>query len=316
MEVQGINLDTLGEMKEEYQYPAIVEGRVAHIDGDFVAYECSYDETISWEAIVKKARSRVEHIRKLCAASSYRIHLTANGSTKGGRYEQAMLREYQATRKSDKPTRLEQTREYMRDEMKAMYWLDREADDGMAQANYMAAQFNSPHLSVIYSRDKDLKMVPGYHLDADTNEVVLHDSVGEVHLKAMKSSKKVVGTGPLFFFAQMLMGDQADNIGGLPGIYGVPTVKPGTKCGPVATYNLISSTVEGCPRHRVLLECFRRVATLYRNYGETVGFKHWRDGTDLHWKDAFYSEARLLWMRRNTDKDDVVKWLTELTNAA
>lgn len=306
-EVNGIDLNELGMMTEEIAYPATVPGRTAHIDGDFIAYECTYNNDWLWEQMVEKMNNKIEFLRKITGSERVRIHLTAGGSTKGGRYEQARLKEYQATRKSEKPLQLERMRKFMRDAYKAMYWETQEADDGMAQANFMAIQNGMGHLSVIVSRDKDLLMCPGLHLNWSTNEVVWHDDLGHVELKQMKSSKKVVGSGGLFFFAQMLMGDTADNIGGLPRVYGAGTnTKGGQKCGPVMAYELLKEV-------KTLKEALVLVAGLYRAYGEHAGFAYWKDGQPVHWKDAFYSEARLLWMRRHQNRpDDVLNWFKEL----
>lgn len=310
MIVQGVDLDTIGPMTAEYHYPAIVPGRAVHIDGDFIAYEVSYDDDIPPEVMRKNCAKRLEHIRKASGAEKMQVHLTASGSTKGGRYDQARLKEYQATRKRDKPVELENMRKYMRDVHNALYWTDREADDGMAQANYNAIKFKNPGMSVIASRDKDLRMVPGLHFDFESGIVEEYSAIGGLYLIEKAKSKKLTGTGWMFFLAQMLMGDQADNISGLPAIYGHSDYKDGTKCGPVATFNILHGS------NRSFKDSLRLVINLYKAYGEKKGFVNWRDGKPITWAEAFMSEAQLLWMRRSTNPLDVRVWMQEVLSAA
>lgn len=304
MEVQGINLDALGEHEVACPYPPEVKGRMAHLDGDFIAYQCSYDDSLSFDTMANKARTAITHLRRMCGAEFVRLHLTANSSTKGGRYDAALLKEYQATRKREKPAQLENMRRFMRDHFGAVYWTDQEADDGMAQANALAHQYGKPELSVIYSKDKDLSMALGWRLNPDTFDLEYIDRPGSLRLTEGKT-KKLVGTGPAFFWAQMLMGDQADNIGGLPAIYGMSDYKDGMKCGPVAAYSLLEDRVTE-------YDMLDTVARLYKNYGDAVGFKNWRDGSPLTWKQAFWSEATLLWMRRKKAARDVQHYIFEV----
>ena len=90
---------------------------------------------------------------------------------------------------------------------------DYEADDGMAMAQM--AEFPHPHTplyasTVICSRDKDLKMVPGLHYSwASGKQKELAQFI-------------TVDEGLKWFFTQLLMGDPTDNI---PGLYMVGKVK-------------------------------------------------------------------------------------------
>ena len=288
----GIDLDTLVEDGIQSSVPGVA-GRVAHIDGDFIAYQVSFNEERTWEELVHNLEVAVETQRILCGAERVLLHLTANSSTKGGRFEQARLKPYQETRKKEKPSRLEDVRKYMRDNMQAMYWKDREADDGMALYQTSAIAKGERHLSVIVSADKDLRMVQGLHLCPDTHDIVDVCGYGSLFLKEMKSGKKLLGWGNAFFWAQMLMGDSADNISGLPKYVTLTEdgdMDKAKACGPVMAYNLL----DGCKDSH---EACERVIEVYARYGDTIGFIDYRNKAELSWREALKSEARLLWMR-------------------
>lgn len=108
-----------------------------------------------------------------------------------------------------------------------------EADDVMAMTQVFANE--NPDLktaTIICSRDKDLRQVPGWYFSWETNRTpsfgpIYVDSIGRL----WKNSKgKVLGTGWKWFFYQLLVGDSVDNIAGCKGI------------GPVAAY----SELEDC----------------------------------------------------------------------
>lgn len=329
MQVNGIELSELIDDKIDKFVP-VVSGRVAHIDADFIAYQVAYKEDHTWEEMIHNLEVSIETQKNLCGAEYAVLHLTASGSTKAGRYSAALLREYQATRQDKvKPPKLEDVRRYMRDEMRARYWRDREADDGMAQANVEAIREGRRLLSVICSADKDLRMVPGLHLDPKSLCIVDTDAFGSIWLDDSGSSKKVLGWGTKFFWAQMLMGDTADNISGLPAVcppalnFFKPTTqtiqwhqqaeagcekskqkllarKPAS-CGPVMTADILY----GCHNDK---ECFRMVWDLYKLYGEHVGFVSYK-GEPITPKQAFLSEGKLLWMQREHGINDFINFL-------
>lgn len=331
MEVNGIDVSELVDESVQKFIPTVA-GRIAHIDADFIAYQVAYKTDHTLEEMIHNLEVNVETQKNLCGAEHYVLHLTASGSTKSGRYAVASLKEYQAQRADkQKPEMLEAIRVYMRDNMNARYWKDREADDGMAQENYLAVKKGISHLSVIVSADKDLRMVPGWHLDPETYCLKNVEGFGELSI-IEKSSKKLIGWGHKFFWAQMLMGDTADNISGLPAVCPpvLNIVKPTTKtlmdeqkaaggcpkaaarlaerkpaqCGPMMAYDLLNS----CKSNK---EAFKVVYGLYKLYHEQVGFKHWKTCEPISLKRAFLSEGILLWMQRVHDPKDFLNFLKE-----
>lgn len=332
----GTDLSSIkGHAEVQQDYPATVPGRVLHIDGDFLAYQVSADDEKSIEDMMHNYDVAVENLRLLSGAEKVVPHLTASDGNKGNRFNIAIQREYQGNRKNkERPKHLAFIKEWMEKDRGAVSHFDQEADDGLAQANVAAVLAGTPELSVLVSKDKDLQMVPGFHLDWEHGELEEVSGFGHIELDRSKSSPKIVGKGYIYFFCQMLTGDSADNIQGLPTLPGSvlnavkPTAetlkaldvlksdasagkkakaqavldsrKPGP-CGPVVAYEVMSR-VKDCKT------AFELIKRLYKKHGETVGFKHWETGKDVPWNEVLVSEAKLLWMRHTKNENDVVNF--------
>lgn len=355
----GVVPGELGTHHTGPDYPKPVQGRVVHIDADFMAYQVAAEskEELSGEKPRKSlddmfhnARVAAEHIMRLAGATSYVCHTTPSGSDKGGRPSQAVQQEYQANRAGrEKPEFLDDVRRFIGRELNGRPHLDQEADDGMAQALYEAEDRN---LVVIASKDKDLRMVPGLHLDTWTGEIhdAEPDSYGSIWIDDSKSAKKLVGLGPAFFWAQVLMGDSADHIKGLPAIPGHHVAR----ITPTKAYNDAVHAIEvlgTVPRvgetkaitnqrkrsldvinafHAKTKKCgpvaayqlldgvdnhkdaFHLVKSLFVDLGEAGHeFLHWRTGEPVTPTQALLGDMQLLWMRRRKDPNDVVHWIKE-----
>lgn len=347
MEINGINLDGLAHEAEKIVLPDPVPGRVVHIDADFLAYQCSAEradgsDQKSIEDMKHNAGLAVNTLKLLAGATDLHLHLTPSASDKGGRNGLAIQKEYQGNRKDKpKPRYLHLMRDWLAASYPSTQHLHCEADDGMSSSQYRALADGAGHLSIIASKDKDLNMVPGLHLGWDTGEILEADTFGDVYLRVRPSGTKVLdGYGQKFFWAQMLAGDTADNIQGLPKLAGYylneysPTVKisaaklivdqhgwdhplsikaskllrdrPAGLCGPV----LVETILRTVSSHK---QAFVLVRDMYKRHGEVFGFKHWETGEPVSWQQVFVSEAKLLWMRRNPhDPNDVLNWLKEI----
>lgn len=349
--INGIQLDLSALEHEGVSYPNEIKGRVVQIDADFLAYQVSYEkegEHKTADDMRHNASVAVEHIRRMAAAEHVHLHLTPSESDKGGRYKQALLKKYQDNRTGrEKPRMLHVMRDHLATVFPATQWVTCEADDGMSMAQYAAISEGNEDLCIIASKDKDLCMVPGWHMDWDTGELIHVDEFGWVNLKEKRSSsgvvsKKLVGYGQKFFWAQMLIGDTADNISGIPAIPGAimnrikPTAvtmkadkvieanvsgerptdkalttarkvlserKPG-KCGPATAILLLDLMRDN-------KQAFHAVRGVYEMYGNQIGFKCY-NGNDIPFGKAFMSEAQLLWMRRKNSPTDVLDWLGEI----
>lgn len=333
----GTNLGALkGHGSDTRDYPELVKGRVLNIDGDFLAYQVSADNEKPVSEMMHNHDVAVETLRLLAGAERAVSHLTASNGDKGKRYELAIQREYQANRKDkEKPVNLGLIKDWMVTNRGAINHITQEADDGLAQANVSAIEKGKAHLSVLVSKDKDLQMVPGYHLNWELGGLEYVDGFGYIDLDRSKSSPKIVGKGTAYFFCQLLTGDSADNIAGLPTIPGSvlnavsPTApitkatgvlldpastdkartkaqatldaRPAGKCGAVTAYAVMSKIKNN-------QTAFKLVKELYKRHGETVGFTHWRTGESVEWNKVLFSEAQLLWMRHKPDERDVINF--------
>ncbi len=296
-------------------------GRVLQVDADFIAYQTAYEaagEVKSLQQVQDACMLLLQNYMDALGAESCNVHVTPKESTKGGRAVSAVLKPYQGNRKDrTAPRWLDDARKFLGTldcadssgrAMRGFAWLDREADDGIA---YMHCAVKDPDCSVVVSGDKDLRMLPGLYCNP-LRSLSMQRISAEGGF-ALDEKKKLTGTGMWWFICQMLTGDTADNISGLPAACGdwatVVTGKPGGKSrpvGPVAAYALLTHLKERWEQHR---ECpLRGVLQMYRTYGDTHGFTQYDTGEPVSAEVAFVSECRLLWMRRDTaaDKND---WL-------
>ena len=180
----------------------------------------------------------------------------------------------------------------------------------------------------------------------------LDEETGEKVERVIKASttKKMRGVGGLWFFAQLLRGDTADNISGLPKFSGklMNAIKP-TKgvvaalevikdpkskpekvlkafktlkerkagaCGDVSVYEYLKDC-------KTLKEAYYAVLAAYIGYDETNVIDVLEDGTEvtgfmgyegekISMIDAFESECRLLYMRHNLDSEDFRLFLNDI----
>lgn len=341
MIVNGIDVSGLTHSARPLDFPDEVKGRVVSIDADFLAYMASFqreDDPKSWEDMKHNCEELVNTIKSLAGAEKIHCHLTPASSNKGYRNAIAQLKEYQANRDGkSKPEYLHVMREWIAQRWPSTQHQNCEADDGMSEMQYRAIAEGNKHLHIIATKDKDLDMVPGLHVDWDTGVITDHDEFGEIWIDSSGSAKKLKGMGQKFFWAQLLMGDSADNISGLPALSvsardrtdqlpsslltlrtkmeassdGLLKIKYDAqlkqqkekKIGPVCAYELLTDI-------RSNKEAFQFVLSLFRDYGT---FYNYRNNQEITYQQAFLSEAALLWMRKNkADPADVKKWFQEI----
>lgn len=326
-------IDLKDQTAGDVVYPEVVPGRVAHIDADFLCYEASaytarerrYMERIENDPAADKrplddesiprtfadmknnALSALDRLRRACGAEFYIAHLTPAGSNKGRRGETAVIKEYQGARKdAEKPLHLLDMRLFISTCCNGQDHMSQEADDGMAQAAYLAHQRGREEYTVIASRDKDLNMVPGYYfcfIDNTVKYLSWDDSYGYIEKlftekSEKKKFKKLWGRGTAYFWAQCLMGDTVDNISGLP-----QTVNPETgkkmSMGPVAAYNLLKDAKSDAEAKAIVVKAWKEWP---------YEWKHWETGEPVTWYEALIGDMRSLWMRREKGQD-VTDWL-------
>ena len=261
----------------EPQGVPIVKGRRVHIDADMLAYQCGGNDDTDVATSRRILKSKIDLLKDAAGAESILLHMTASGSTKGDRAVIAYTKPYQGQRKGNRPKNWQYLRDYMAEGLAGpvKQWYDREADDGFG---FISA--NCPN-DVIATRDKDMRMLPGLHLNWDTYELV--------HVPADAFALEAGGKlyGHKWFWTQMLWGDAADNIPGLPKHPDFPR-----GVGEVAAGKLLAFAEDDDSAAIAVAQAYKA---------------HWGD----EWVDRYVEQASLLWIRR-TNQAPIAEWAAYL----
>lgn len=240
--------ELLNELPE--QFPPPVEGRILLLDSDFMAYQAAATVK-NLDTAVRRFQTLVETQRFLVNAETVRVHLTESGCQKLRRFDYPTVKPYQANRDGKaKPPLLSPLRRAIptldwESHWSIHSWRDREADDGLMMD---ACIFGDS--AVMVSGDKDLNITPGPLWIADEGRIdCIQDRFGWIKLKQTTNGNKVVGHGTKFFWAQMLMGDQADNVQGIIRLNG-------KLCGAVGAYNALEGITEESDAAEFILRAY------------------------------------------------------------
>ena len=216
-------------------------------DGDIIAYTSAFHTQASENTQEEAKRKMDSTIRWTLAqldATEYKVYLTGKGNF---RYD--VNKTYKAQRTAPKPSLLPWCREYLRWEHGAIVSQGEEADDLIA---IEAARMNYQGC-VIASVDKDFLQVP----------------VPLYNFRKGELTQVTPEEGLRFFYKQCIMGDNADNIKGIPGV------------GPKGA----EKALEGITEEKGLYEA---TLALYEEHGLGA--------------EDLTSNARLLWLRRYKDQ--------------
>jgi hypothetical protein len=257
----------------------ILHGRTLYLDADGLAYYCAGNDTTLIGEARQRTAAKILNMQNASQAGKVHMLLTGSGSHKGYRYAVARVKPYQGQRSgSRRPLNWEPLRNLLEAGTFGSTTLDydREADDRFAQYGHA-----DPENTVIGTQDKDMRMVPGYHLDwVDMRMRYLPPGAYDVVMNDKQFGIK-------WFWLQMLHGDTADNIPGLPGaVINGKTVKVGE----VTAGKMLAGTT--CNADAV-----REVYNAYHSYYKERALVE------------MLEQAVLLWMRRCPDAnwDDVVQ---------
>lgn len=172
----------------------------------------------SIENTLHSVKIMISDILSKSRATEHTIYLTSNDKS-NYRFNIAKTLPYKGNRTQPKPFHYQAIRDYLVNYHAAQIICGEEADDAMGIEQVRCSAEGKK--SVICSIDKDMKMIPGEHYNFVTGEFVTATEFGALDLS--KDRRKILGTGLKWFYAQMLLGDSADNIPGLDG-YGPVTV--------------------------------------------------------------------------------------------
>lgn len=255
------------------------------IDGDIIRYEVGYaaeagykathpdepDALPPWEYVEGCLSARLAIIEEGAGSSEpSTIYITTGENF---RDQIATVKPYKGNRVSKKPWHFDNLTAYMKGILGVV-----ECDKGLEADDVMTIDHLADPNSIICTRDKDLRQVPGWLYSWELGRQpsfgpIKIDKLGDLTLN---DKKKLTGTGLSFFYAQCLMGDTTDNIPGLPG------------WGPVAAYDL--------------LEGSRGLELSYEVY------KAYEDHYGSEWEERLLEQGRLLWMTREMKDGMPVLW--------
>jgi 5'-3' exonuclease len=276
-----------------------IPNRIGLIDADCVAYwgAAGCDE-MTRDAAHQRVDNRMAMIIDQIQTDEIRCYLTGSNNFREriATYQQYKGNRYDANgnRLRPQPKWLHSCRQYLVENYGAVLCDGQEADDALAIAQVKCNASRDWH-SIISSIDKDLRIVAGLHHDMNSGIIIETDALGGLEIDA---KGKLRGTGMAFFYAQLLMGDSADWIPGLPKV--TPWMKETFEevkrlggCGPKAAYGVLHDA-------KSEEEMYGRVLACYESYWDgDHWYEHWQTGETIYPepREMLIEQGRLLWMR-------------------
>lgn len=222
-------LTKYAEMLEgvEATYDRTKQGRVLIIDGDSFCYKASATSKRLSTAI-SRFQTEILTAMFMTNSESAIVHLTHKDSAKAGRSKIKGFKPYQANRAGSKrPPLLHEVREAVcrpeniRSEYTVQLHRAVEADDAV-----MIDSYKLEENGLLWSEDKDLRHTPYPYYDLRLHEIIEAQGIGKLWIHTTPTGLEVPenergryqslhGIGRIFFWAQMLMGDTADDIRGV-----------------------------------------------------------------------------------------------------
>jgi hypothetical protein len=279
---------------------AVVPGREVLIDADCCAYYGAAGcDDMTLRSATRRADMRMKQIIDETRAETYTGYLTGKNNFrdiiatlqryKGNRYDK------NGKRITVQPKWLPMVRLHLQNKWACRICEGQEADDALS-----IHQNQAEHETVISSIDKDLLINSGLHHDMTSGEVFKSEGYGEIWMKGSACK----GHGLKFFLAQLLMGDSADWIKGLPKVtpmmkkdYGIARLGG---CGAKSAFLVIEPTT-------TYDMGLARVQDCYEDFWKDNEYSHWLTGKKYEAGRAtahaqLEEQGQLLWMRRRENE--------------
>ncbi|MGL5262762.1 MAG: hypothetical protein ACRC9P_10330, partial [Bacteroides sp.] len=207
---------------------------------------------------INRFKLGVAEMMYLTESETALVHLTHKDCLKANRGKILGVKPYQANRKgNDPPKLLHPLRdecakpENMLPEYNAVLHMHVEADDAC-----MIDAYRLKDNGILMSEDKDLRQTPYPFYDNYTGKIIKAKGIGSLWEHVTEAGNTSLhGIGRIFFWAQMLMGDTADNIGGLQYF-------EGQRIGHKRTYQVLEGFFEDREEHAVanfVVDAFRGI---------------------------------------------------------
>lgn len=211
---------------------------------------------------------RIKGILEAVGATEYRCFLTGKGNF---RERVATILKYKGTRHAPKPYHYQNIWDHLVKKYNATVITGMEADDAIS-----IAQYKGDGNTVICSRDKDLRMVPGFHYSWQCG-----DRQPEKPLYKISEQQ-----GHYNWAYQMLVGDTVDNIWGVPGY------------GPVKAAKILKDCTNKRDFELTLCRIYESVFGV-----EDIQYQAW-DGRWLvtNYHEIYKENHYLLWMLRDEEE--------------
>lgn len=280
-----------------------IKSKTLLVDGDIIVYQpcCIYndDTDLSRNLIGKNISNKLDRIMEAADCDTYMFFLTTNFN-----FRDDLVDDYKANRKEeDRPVNLAWAKRFAIKRLNAHFKKGMEADD-------LIGIYNKGDNFVIWSLDKDLRQLPGEHLDDGTMEVIKVTKEGRLeHKKWLTENgnkrQKIYFEGDLGLYYQMLVGDNTDNILGCAERKEVITKSGPNKgkanikrvgVGSMAAYKLIIAAIMYRGK---LTPSQAALNTVIKEYQ-----KIW--GND--WQEHLETQANLLYMVRLMKGDIFRRW--------
>ena len=257
---------------------------VALIDADLWTYDIPFaaqakkdgrEIILPFSYCYKRTHQRLNKILERTGCTSYKMYLTGKGNF---RHDIAVTATYKGNRQQPKPFHYNNMRLWLIHCHGAKVINGMEADDALSIVQTLKGD-----KTCIVSRDKDLRITPGWHYGyrvGNQAESPLEYITEFGYLQ--KKGSKVIGGGLMFFYYQLLVGDSTDNIKGL------------YKVGPVKAYNALYPAESEKDLYSIVLGMYQE------KYAEKA-------------TERLLENGRLLWMvNKLDDNKQPVMW--ELPN--
>lgn len=271
------------------------EDKTLLVDGDILLYRpcCIFNEDndLSRRQIMKYVNLKIDELMEAANCNKYIMFVTTKFN-----FRDDLVDDYKANRKDvERPVNLSWAKKWAVEKLNNHFHKKLEADDLLG--------IHANENTVIWSLDKDLRQIPGKHIDDETQKVITVTHEGRLE----DQGKKVYFDGTVGFYYQLLVGDATDNIIGC-GSRVEAVYKSGAKVGekytrrkgvgPKAALKILASAgMSAITSQKCVLETsLKAVINEYKKV-------HGED-----WQGHLETQANLLFMVREQEGQIIKRW--------
>ena len=271
------------------------ENNTLLLDGDILLYRpcCIFNEDndLSRRQIMKYVNLKIDELMEAANCNKYIMFVTTKFN-----FRDDLVDDYKANRQEvERPVNLSWAKKWAVEKLNNHFHKKLEADDLLG--------IHANENTVIWSLDKDLRQIPGKHIDDETQEVITVTHEGRLEDKG----KKVYFDGTIGFYYQLLVGDSTDNIIGcgsrVEAVYksGAKAGEPYTKrkgVGPKKALKILATAgMSAIKSQKCVLETsLKAVINEYKKV-------HGED-----WQGHLETQANLLFMIREQHGEIIKRW--------